>query len=242
MPPGCVRSDFESAGARVRAALCLPAGDARVPAAIVLHGCGGFDTLDHRLAAGLPQAGLATLYVDYFDPTPPPDGKGFCSGFSAGGPDPFPAWQQEVLDAAAHLRRLPRIDASRLALVGWSLGGFLAVEIAAGHPNAFVAVVGFSTGAFPGSAPRFGRMPPTLILSGGPHDAIPLADSQALYRALRAAGDRAQLYDYGDGVHSWPGAQGTAGIAVAKAFLRRFATACARSSVRASARACPSRG
>jgi hypothetical protein len=32
---------------------------------------------------------------------------------------------------------------------------------------------------------------------------------------------KVKLYDYGHGVHTWPGAQGTAGIAVAERFLRR---------------------
>ena len=36
----------------VRAALCLPAGQRRVPVAIVLHGCGGFDTLVDEGADG----------------------------------------------------------------------------------------------------------------------------------------------------------------------------------------------
>ena len=220
LPRECVRSDFRSAGAPVRAALCLPAGSARVPAAIVLHGCGGFDTLDHRLAVELPQAGIASFYVDYFDPTPPPGTKGFCSGDRGSGRDVFAVWRQEVVDAAAHLRNEQRVDSSRLALVGWSLGGGVAVATAAADGKTFRALVGFSTGFFapPG---ELSSMPATLLLSAGPRDAIPLSATEELYRALRAAGVRATLYDYGHGVHSWPSKQGTAGIAVAERFLRR---------------------
>src|SRR5712691_11008036 len=66
---GCSRADFPSSGTTVRAELCRtssPGGRA----VVVLHGCGGFSTFDHRLAAELPQYGISTLDVDYFGPTP----------------------------------------------------------------------------------------------------------------------------------------------------------------------------
>ena len=221
MPAECVASDYRSNGAEVRAALCRPSYRRRVPVAIVLHGCGGFDTFDHRLAVDLPRAGIATLYIDYFDPTPPPGRKGWCNGGGERGSarDVFAVWQREVVDAAAHLREVRGVDASRVALVGWSLGGGVAVATTLADRGRFRALVGFSTGFF-GASADFAGMPPTLLLSGGSHDAIPPAATEDLYRALRAAGDSASLYDYGHGVHAWPGAQGTAGIAVAERFLR----------------------
>jgi dienelactone hydrolase len=63
MPAECTRADFRSGGKSVRAALCRPAKTDRAPAVVVLHGRGGFDTLDHRIAVDLPKAGIATLYV-----------------------------------------------------------------------------------------------------------------------------------------------------------------------------------
>ena len=223
MPASCVRSDYPSAGAVVRAALCLPKAPGPAPVAIVLHGCGGFDTFDHRLAVELPRAGIATLYVDYFDPVPPAGTKGYCNGGGRGSfRDVFSVWQQEVVDAVAHLRAVRDVDAHRVALVGWSLGGGLAVFAALEHPTLYRALVGFSTGFYSGvPGVSFKGMPPALILSGGPHDAIPLADSEALVEALKAAGVHASLYDYGHGVHRWPGAQGTVGIAATERFLRR---------------------
>jgi dienelactone hydrolase len=229
MPPQCVASDFRSGGAEVRAALCRPGASTSAPAAIVLHGCGGFDTFDHRVAVGLPAAGIATLYVDYFDPTPPPGRKGWCDGGGkrGSGEDVFAVWQREVVAAAAHLRAVRGVDASRVALVGWSLGGGVAVGTALADKGRFQALVGFSTGFF-GAPGDLSGMPPTLLLSGGRHDAIPLAATRDLYRALQAAGDKVSLYDYGNGVHAWPGAQGTAGIAVAERFLRHVLASPAR--------------
>jgi dienelactone hydrolase len=71
----CADADFASGGRTVRARLCLPAGASsthRVPAVVVLHGCGGFGTLDQLLARQLPANGIASEYVDYFGLTPPP--------------------------------------------------------------------------------------------------------------------------------------------------------------------------
>jgi hypothetical protein len=66
---GCKRDDFESGGSTVRAELCRShAAGGR--AVVVLHGCGGFSTFDHRLVTTLPTYGISTLDVDYFGPTP----------------------------------------------------------------------------------------------------------------------------------------------------------------------------
>src|SRR5262249_62023621 len=74
----CHRADFSSQGRMVRAALCRPAGSARLPAVVVLHGCGGFGGIDEVLARDLPSHGVATYYIDYFGLTPEPSKRGFC--------------------------------------------------------------------------------------------------------------------------------------------------------------------
>jgi carboxymethylenebutenolidase len=205
----------------VRAELCRSATDDG-RAAVVLHGCGGFSTFDHRLAAELPALGVATLDVDYFGPTPPPGRKGWCDARGSAG-NPFPVWVAVTDAAAAKLRATAGIVARRIGVVGWSLGGAVALAAAYdfGRAGPFHAVAGFSTGSFEGAALAAG-LPPTILLSGGSTDAIPLAETLPLYRALRAADVPAALYVYPHGSHSWPGRQGTLGIAHAAAFLRRY--------------------
>jgi dipeptidyl aminopeptidase/acylaminoacyl peptidase len=65
-------------------------------------------------------------------------------------------------------------------------------------------------------------MPPTILLSAGATDAIPLAETLPLYEALRRAGVASSLFVYPHGSHGWPGHQGTLGIERASAFLRRY--------------------
>jgi dienelactone hydrolase len=218
---GCSRADFPSSGTTVRAELCRT-GSAGGRAVVVLHGCGGFSTFDHRLVTELPRYGISTLAVDFFGPTPPPGRKGFCGGDGAGG-DPFPVWIQVAKDAAAALRAMKGIDRAGVGVVGWSLGGGVAIAAAQGPDGRrpFDAVAGFSTGAFGDRGVGKVELPPTILLSAGTTDAIPLADTLPLYRALEKAHIPSALYVYPRGSHNWPGKQGTLGISHAAAFLLR---------------------
>jgi dienelactone hydrolase len=214
---GCARDDFTSGGTHVRAELCRSSkGD---PVVVVLHGCGGFSTFDHRLVTSLPADGISTLDVDYFAPTPPPGKKGFCNAYGAIG-SAFPRWLGVVQDAAAAMRSQ---GFRRVGLVGWSLGGGVAVAAAttAHASNPFAAVAAFSTGAF-GAEQLAAELPPTILLSAGRTDAIPLAETLPLYQALRRANVPSSLYVYRNGSHNWPGRQGALGIAHAADFLRRY--------------------
>jgi dienelactone hydrolase len=216
---GCSRADFPSGSTVVRAEFCRAPGG-RGAAVVVLHGCGGFSTFDHRLATGLPGFGIATLDVDYFGPTPPSGTKGFCDHPGAFD-SAFPVWIRVVDDAAKKLGSLPGVR--HVGVVGWSLGGGVAVAAAAGPRNSrpFQALAGFSTGSF-GAAANASLEPPTILLSGGRTDAIPLAETLPLYRALRVARVPSQLYVFPHGSHNWPGRQGTLGIEHAAAFLWRY--------------------
>lgn len=217
---GCARRDIVSGGVTVRAELCRARGGAGA-AVVVLHGCGGFSTFDHRLVTTLPLDGISTLDLDYFARTPPPGRHGFCTGFRPGGSDPFPVWIQEARDAAVALGKVPGVR--RVGVVGWSLGGGVALAAAAAPQGTrpFAAVAGFSTGSF-GAETIAPELPPTILLSAGATDAIPLAETLPLYRALQAAHVPSALYVYPRGSHNWPGRQGALGIAHAARFLRRY--------------------
>jgi dienelactone hydrolase len=219
----CARADVATGGTKVRAELCRASARGNGRAVVVLHGCGGFSTFDHRLASELPRYGISTLDLDYFGLTPMPGKWGFCHG-REGPNDPFPTWVQVAKDAAASLRATRGIAPRRVGVVGWSLGGGVALAAAPGPRSRrpFDAVAGFSTGAFGRAGADAGRFPPTILLSGGATDAIPLSETLPLYRALRRAGVPSALYVYPHGSHGWPRRQGTLGIQRAASFLRRY--------------------
>jgi dienelactone hydrolase len=118
------------------------------------------------------------------------------------------------------------IDAARVGAVGWSLGGGLALVTgeygAATTPvrhSPFHALVVLS--AFDESGP-VDALPPTLVLSGGSGDAVPVSDARALYRALQRAHVPAVLHVYPHGTHNWKGRQRLVGEGWTYAFLQRY--------------------
>jgi dienelactone hydrolase len=215
----CSRHDFPSGERTIRAELCS-SGAAPRRAVVVLHGCGGFSTFDHRLVTDLPRFGIAALDVDYFAPTPPAK-KGFCNARS-GVRSAFARWVEVAHDAGRALRRDRAAPPTGIGIVGWSLGGAVAIVAAAApaRRRVFAAAAGFSTGGRGATRGFTALLPPTILLSAGTTDAIPVAETLPLVRALRAAHVPSSLYVYPRGSHEWPGRQGTLGIARAAAFLR----------------------
>lgn len=208
---GCARDDFTSDGIAIRAERC---GSGTDRAVVVLHGCGGFNTFDHTIAADLPRYGIATLYVDYFAPTPPPGTKGWCNVWTR----PrhlFATWTAVAADAANHLRSRYR----HVGAVGWSLGAGVALATAEDR-RSFAAVAAFSALASPVTVDRAGRLPPTIFLDGGPRDIVPPENARALYAAATAAHVPSALFIYPNGTHNWSDGQGQSGLRRAAAFLR----------------------
>ena len=121
---------------------------------VVLYGCGGFGALDRGLAEQLPRIGVATLYVDYFWPTPPVAAWMVRRGTRSA----FDTWRQEVVAAATAAGRLPGVAPGRIGVVGWSLGAALALVTAedgdaplgtpSRPPRLFRALVSLLGGAF----------------------------------------------------------------------------------------------
>jgi dienelactone hydrolase len=182
----------------------------------VLHGCGGFGTFDHTLAADLPAFRLATLYIDYFAPTPPPGRRGFCDVWTRPA-QLFSRWEQVTAAAARTLRH---DGYTHVGAVGWSLGAGVALATAE-DDHAFDAVAAFSAIAHPATLEQVASLPPTIFLDGGPRDIVPPANARALYAAARRAHVPAALFVYPNGTHEWAGRQGVIGRARAAAFLRR---------------------
>ena len=148
---------------------------------------------------------ISTLDVDYFGPTPPPGKKGFCNGFGNIG-DPF----FDLGGGGAGTRRphsaRPPASGMSVSSAGRSAAASRSrPQPGRAHPGPSQQC-GFSTGSHRATA-LAPELPPTILLSGGRTDAIPLAETLPLYRALRAAHVPSELYVYPRGSHNWPGRQ-----------------------------------
>jgi dienelactone hydrolase len=195
----------------VRAKLDFPetARD-RYPAVIVVHALGGYrDANEGYVAAELRKAGFATLTYDSFA------ARGTTGAVMSASPGYLPAG---VADAYAALRLLasePRIDASRIAVIGFSFGAEVAhltaiasvrsaltpgQEKFAAHV-AFYPALNFGVVAEPGAYTGL----PVLMLLGGKDDNLPAAKVEGYLAYLRAAGNPAPIetVTYPGAYHAW---------------------------------------
>src|SRR6185436_10890777 len=174
------------------------------PAVIFLAGLDGLhpqaEEIHRQIADHFARRGYVVLVVRYFDRTGTQATKSatLLKGFREilndrreGNPrqeallQDFTAWMQVVRDALKHARKLPNVDGRRVALVGLSLGGFLASTVAA-EPGQRVAAVATLFGGGRGDAERnLWQCPPALILTGDRDEVVPPRKSELLRDLLR---------------------------------------------------------
>jgi len=98
------------------------------------------------------------------------------------------------------------LDHDRVYLTGLSLGGGGCWHFATAMPNAFAAVapicaISDARIGRPGLAPRLKDVP-LWVFHGGADQAVPVADSQEMVRAIREAGGNVQYTEYPGAGHT----------------------------------------
>ena len=141
-------------GERVPGVLIRPAGARAVPAALLLHGLSSTkERMSDSIGGALASRGIASLAIDL-----PLHGEREGDVRDLSPLRPFAViakWKLAVTDAIAALDYLAEhrgIDGSRLALVGYSLGAFLSVQLAS-DDSRVEAVVLAAGGDFPDGLP-----------------------------------------------------------------------------------------
>jgi dienelactone hydrolase len=167
----------------------------RYPAVVVVHSLGGYlESNEGWHAAEFRKAGFATLTYD--SPAARSMRRGPAIGSSGG-----PPWASAVAEAYSALRLLagdPRIDASRIAIVGFSFGGEVAhlaaferlrAALVPGQ-NRFAAHVSYYPAGVYGAAaePVAYTGAPILMLLGEKDDNLPVAKAEEYLTYTRSAG------------------------------------------------------
>ncbi len=186
--------------------LRLPPGNGPFPAVVLAHGCNGNRNVEPAWGPVLREWGYATFVLDSFR------GRGLAE-VCTNGRLLIPA--QRVPDAYGALRVLaanPKIDAKRVALMGFSHGGALAMLAStawaketfapAGQPafRAFLPFYPNCNAAFP---ERDRVSAPVRIHTGAADDWTPAKPCEALAASLKASGQDVAINVYADAYHSF---------------------------------------
>jgi dienelactone hydrolase len=196
----------------VRATLKFPViSRGRYPAVVVVHALAGYlDSNEGRYAAELRKAGFVTLTYDSFAAR---GSTGIALARSGPG-----LWPSGVADAYAALRLLaghPRIDASRIAIAGFSYGGEVAhltafaglrAALTPGEVRFAAHVAYYPAGVFGAVAePGAYTGSPVLMLLGEKDDNLPVAKIENYLAYAKAAGSPAPIetVTYPGAYHAW---------------------------------------
>jgi dienelactone hydrolase len=169
---------FQSGGNPIRMDAYLPAeSTASLPAVIALYGAGGNVAGMERYASKLAEHGFAVYVLHYFDRT---------ATTFADKPTimrSFPLWMKTLWDAISYVESQPGIDRARIALLGFSLGGYLSLANST-IDGRVKAVVEFF-GGMPKEMNLFmRRFCPVLILHGDADATVPVEEAYKLQKLL----------------------------------------------------------
>src|SRR5438874_5523755 len=171
-------ASFVCGGVPIRIDQQEPTAAGGHPAIVLLHGSGGnVGFWFSRIAPQLARLDLGLYAVHYFDRTGTvrADRETILDGYH------FPEWLRTISQAMAYIRGRPGIDPDRVALLGVSLGAFLALSIATDFAARIRAVVEISGGMPEPSLSAVGsNFPPTLILHGDDDTVVPVSMAHQL--------------------------------------------------------------
>lgn len=181
---------YQSGGKTIQIAEAKPSGRGPHPALLLLHGAGGNLSywLD-RIGGGLAQFGTATFAPHYFERTGTlrADAATILDGRH------FALWLEAARDAITYVAAQPEVDARRIAVLGISLGGYLAMAL--GVEDSRLAAVVELSGGMPESwgGRVHAGMPPTLILHGDADPIVLLSEAHRAAALLKQAGVRHEI-------------------------------------------------
>ncbi len=173
------------------------------PAIFLLYGARGLElggAMYDAYARALAAAGDNVYVVDYYArtkvvPKTPQERRAAFNADLAG-------WEKAVEQVISAVSDEPGVDASRLGLLGFSQGAYLAIAVAADDPD-IGAVVEFYGGIPPSLRGHLVRLPSTLILHGAADKVVPVREAHRLADALSASGSRYDIVIYPHAGHGF---------------------------------------
>lgn len=171
----------ESAGRTVDVIVYTPTGRLNGAVIVMLHGARGLGStlpvFDPR-ALQLASRGYVVATPQYYDVTRGDTGRGGRN---------MDLWRDLSNDVAAALARVPGVDAARVGVWGFSLGGWLSVEGAMRHAS-LRSAVGVATGTDVAPAASTRRAIPVLMVNARGDPVVSARSGRDLAESLRRRG------------------------------------------------------
>lgn len=172
---------YQSGAESIRMDAFETQGPRRRPALVLLHGAGGAVSYWlGRFAPTITQFGMGVYAPHYFDKT----GTDRATAETILDGIHFPAWLAAINDAVSFVASRPTVDPDRIGVLGISLGGYLAVALAAQNRQ-IRATVELSGGLPPGvEACLSPATAPMLVLHGDKDNVVPVSEAYKLQQTL----------------------------------------------------------
>ena len=213
--------------------LFRPEGSGPFPAIVYLHGCGGLlKNTRTRMAELLTGWGYVSLMVDSFATRGIEQG---CDRVMVDRQGVMPARQGDALGALSYLSKLPFVDPKRIAVVGSSQGGIVALQLASTHPADMFAIpdeLKFKAAVayYPMCEVATDQLTiPTTILIGDLDDWSPVRDCERLMERRAGKGAPVNLVIYPGAYHAFDAPNLTEGMRLFGHWLKYDADAAAHS-------------
>jgi len=183
--------------------IALPAGPGPRPAVLIAHNWAGQSTADNGSADRLAAMGYVGIAIDVY-------GKGVRGDLQGDNSALMGVW---TADRAALRRRLlaavtaaaadPRVDAGRIAFIGYCFGGLCALDVARSGDDRVKGVASFHGVYAPAGLAPAAIAAKVLVLHGWDDPMTPPDATVALGHELTAAGADWQLHAYGNTMHAF---------------------------------------
>ena len=213
------QTSFDSGGQAIALDCYLPNDKGRrFPAVIGLHGSAGGHASMFDPANMLATQGFAVYVLHYFDRTGTTEVVDKQTAMRH-----FPLWGKTVWDAISHVEGQEIVDRNHIGLLGFSLGAYLALSVAAVDARV-QAVVDFF-GGLPKEMKFFmRRLCPVLILHGDADSTVPVDEAHHLQEVLEKKNIPYELQIYPGVGHTFTGETWQDARRRTLAFLQKYLT------------------
>jgi carboxymethylenebutenolidase len=194
---------YESNGKPVDEFHCEPATPGKHPAVILLHGAapkGASLETFQQMCSELADHGYYAMFVEYYSQT-----EVVGPGQPAKMVAYFPTWLAEIDSGIGELNKNPKVEPSKIALMGFSLGAALSLTQAAADSSEVAAVVDYYGPVAPPVMSMISQtpFPPTLILHGDADKLVPVAQSKELDDVLTKKNRPHEIHIYAGADHAF---------------------------------------